>query len=247
MLSSFRNLFTNMPPVVKNLLIINVLVWLVMTLIPAANYGITRSCALYYFSSPGFQPYQLITYMFLHGGFTHLFFNMFALVMFGNTIERAMGSQRFLFYYISVGIGAALIQMGVFAIYIHHLESFFSPETCREIIERGWNGMGFYNPDAMALTSFVNTPMVGASGAIYGILLAFGFLFPNVPIYFLFIPVPIKAKWLVIGYFVLELFSGVGGHADGVAHFAHVGGMIFGFLLLVYWKRKGVFNNRWFF
>ena len=240
-----------MPPVVKNLLIINVLIWLVMAISPDADRAFTKYLALYYFSSPGFLPFQLFTYMFLHGGFTHLFFNMFALVMFGGTIERAMGSARFLFYYISVGIGAALIQMGVYAIYIHHLESFFDAATCNEIITRGWDliqqNYNYSDPDAGALNSFVNRPMVGASGAIYGVLLAFGFLFPNVPIYLFFIPIPIKAKWLIIGYFVLELFSGLGGLADNVAHFAHIGGMIFGFLLLLYWKHKGVFNNRWFF
>ncbi len=251
MIRSFQSLFSSMPPVVKNLLIINVLIWLVMAIAPAADHAFTKYLALYYFTSPGFYPFQLFTYMFLHGGFTHLFFNMFALVMFGMTIERAMGSARFLFYYISVGIGAALIQMGVFAIYINHLEGLFDAETVREIVSRGWeliqNGYNDTDPDAGKLNAFVNTPMVGASGAIYGILLAFGFLFPNVPIYIFFIPVPIKAKWLVLGYFVIELFYGVGGHADGVAHFAHIGGMVFGFLLLLYWKRKGVFNNRWFF
>ncbi|MDE5631355.1 MAG: rhomboid family intramembrane serine protease, partial [Muribaculaceae bacterium] len=131
------------------------------------------------------------------------------------------------------------------------LEGLFDAETVREIVSRGWeliqNGYNYTDPDAGKLNAFVNTPMVGASGAIYGILLAFGFLFPNVPIYIFFIPVPIKAKWLVMGYFVIELFYGVGGHADGIAHFAHIGGMVFGFLLLLYWKRKGVFNNRWFF
>ncbi len=251
MLRNIQSLFSSMPPVVKNLLIINVLIWLVMAISPDADRAFTKYLALYYFSSPGFLPFQLFTYMFLHGGFTHLFFNMFALVMFGGTIERAMGSARFLFYYISVGIGAALIQMGVYAIYIHHLESFFDAATCNEIITRGWDliqqNYNYSDPDAGALNSFVNRPMVGASGAIYGVLLAFGFLFPNVPIYLFFIPIPIKAKWLIIGYFVLELFYGLGGLADNVAHFAHIGGMIFGFLLLLYWKHKGVFNNRWFF
>lgn len=240
-----------MPPVVKNLLIINVLIWLAMTLVPAIDRSFTRHLALYYFSSPGFQPFQLFTYMFLHGGFMHLFFNMFALVMFGMTIERAMGSSRFLFYYITCGIGAALIQMGVFAIYINNLESFFNPLQVHEIITKGWNiiqeGYNFSDPDAYRLNQFVNSPMVGASGAIYGVLLAFGFLFPNVPIYIFFIPVPIKAKYMIIGYFILELMYGIGGAADNVAHFAHVGGMVLGFLLLLYWKRKGVFNNRWFF
>ena len=251
MLRNIQSLFSSMPPVVKNLLIINVLIWLVMAISPDADRAFTKYLALYYFSSPGFLPFQLFTYMFLHGGFTHLFFNMFALVMFGGTIERAMGSARFLFYYISVGIGAALIQMGVYAIYIHHLESFFDAATCNEIITRGWDliqqNYNYSDPDAGALNSFVNRPMVGASGAIYGVLLAFGFLFPNVPIYLFFIPIPIKAKWLIIGYFVLELFYGLGGLAYNVAHFAHIGGMIFGFLLLLYWKHKGVFNNRWFF
>lgn len=251
MLPNFRSMFSSMPPVVKNLLIINVLIWLIMALSPEADRVLTKNLALYYFSSPGFRPYQLFTYMFLHGGFTHLFFNMFALLMFGMTIERAMGSARFLFYYISVGIGAAFIQMGVFALYINHLQGMFEPEAARQIIERGWelmqSGYGFGDPDIQKLNAFVNTPMVGASGAIYGVLLAFGVLFPNVPIFIFFIPVPIKAKWLIIGYFVLELLYGVGGTADGVAHFAHIGGMVFGFLLLLYWKRRGVFNNRWFF
>ena len=250
MIPNFRYLFSSMPPVVKNLLIINVLIWLIMAVVPAAEHTLTKNLALYYFSSTGFRPYQLFTYMFLHGGFTHLFFNMFALVMFGMTIERAMGSGRFLFYYISVGIGAAFIQMGVFALYINHLQGMFDPEATRQIIERGWElmqtGYGFADPDAQELNSFVNTPMVGASGAIYGVLLAFGFLFPNVPIYIFFFPVPVKAKWLIIGYFVLELLYGISGTADGVAHFAHIGGMVFGFLLLLYWKRRGVFDNRWF-
>lgn len=251
MLRYIQYLFQSMGPVVKNLLIINVIIWLAMALVPSLDRSLSRYLALYYFSSPGFYPFQLFTYMFLHAGFTHLFFNMFALVMFGSTIERAMGSSRFLFYYISVGIGAALIQMAVFAIYINRLEGMFDPATAHEIITRGWNliqnGANFVDIDARQLNSFVNTPMVGASGAIYGVLLAFGFLFPNAPIYIFFIPVPIKAKWLVLGYFLIELTFGIGGTADGVAHFAHVGGMIFGFLLLLYWKRKGVFDNRWFF
>lgn len=251
MMRYFQSMFSNMPPVVKNLLIINVMIWLAMALVPAVDRAFTRYLALYYFTSPGFYPSQLFTYMFLHSNFTHLFFNMFALTMFGMTIERAMGSARFLFFYISVGIGAALMQMGVFAIYIHQLEGYFDAETVHEIITGGWDalrtGYNFGNPDMAALNSFVNTPMVGASGAIYGVLLAFGYLFPNVPIYLFFIPIPIKAKWLVIGYFVLELVLGVSHTADSVAHFAHIGGMVFGFLLLLYWKKKGVFNNHWFF
>lgn len=245
-----QSIFSNIPPVVKNLLIINILIYLVMSIMPAADRWFDANLALYYFSSPAFKPYQLFTYMFLHGGFMHLFFNMFALFMFGRTIEMTMGSARFLFYYISCGICAALVQMGVFAIYIHNLESLLPAEAVKVVVEEGWGvlqtGYNYSDPDMGRLNAFINTPMVGASGAIYGVLLAFGFLFPNLPIY-LYFAIPVKAKWLIIGYFVLELVYGISGSADGVAHFAHLGGMIFGFVMLLYWKRKGVFNNHWFF
>ena len=245
-----QSIFSNIPPVVKNLLLINVLIYLVMSIMPAADRWFDANLALYYFSSPAFKPYQLFTYMFLHGGFMHLFFNMFALFMFGRTIEMTMGSARFLFYYISCGICAALVQMGVFAIYIHNLESLLPAEAVKVVVEEGWgvlqSGYNYSDPDMGRLNAFINTPMVGASGAIYGVLLAFGFLFPNLPIY-LYFAIPVKAKWLIIGYFVLELVYGISGSADGVAHFAHLGGMIFGFVMLLYWKRKGVFNNHWFF
>lgn len=251
MYSSRPSFFQTIPPVVKNLLIINVLIWLLMALLPAADRFFDRYLALYYFTSPAFQPFQLFTYMFLHGGFAHLFFNMFALLMFGRTIEMTMGSARFLFFYITCGICAALVQMGVFAIYINNLESIMSPEAVSHVLHNGFDlkqyGIPYPDPDMSRLNNFINTPMVGASGAIYGVLLAFGFLFPNLPVYLILVPVPIKAKWLILGYFVLELVYGMSGSADGVAHFAHLGGMIFGFLLLLYWKKKGVFSNHWFF
>lgn len=258
MISGQNSIFRNIPQVTLNLLILNTLIWLFMSLIPAANQVLTRNLALFYFSSPGFQPFQLISYMFLHStsNFGHLFFNMFALFMFGGTIERTMGSARFLFYYLTCGICAALVQMGVFAYVINGIENTIAdPQLCRETIDHGWevfrqtghNIAWPAYPELSLLNSYVNTPLVGASGAIYGVLLAFGFLFPNAPIYIFFIPIPIKAKWLIIGYFVLELAYGLGGVADSVAHFAHLGGMIFGFLLLLYWKKKGVFNNHWFF
>ena len=223
MYSSRPSFFQTIPPVVKNLLIINVLIWLLMALLPAADRFFDRYLALYYFTSPAFQPFQLFTYMFLHGGFAHLFFNMFALLMFGRTIEMTMGSARFLFYYITCGICAALVQMGVFAIYINSLEGILPPDIAYRAIHEGFDliqsGYNYSDPDLAKLNAFVNTPMVGASGAIYGI----------------------------VGYFVLELVYGMSGSADGVAHFAHLGGMIFGFLLLLYWKKKGVFSNHWFF
>ncbi len=246
----YNSLFRNIPPVTKNLLLLNIFIYVLQMLIPGADRALDRWCALYYFTSPGFYPYQLFTYMFLHASFMHVFFNMFALWMFGRTIEYAMGSMRFLFFYLTCGIGAGLVQEGVFAFYINHLEGIMNPEAVQEVLTQGWyhlqNFQNYTNPDMGMLNSLVNSPMVGASGAIYGVLLAFGYLFPNQPIYLYFI-MPIKAKWLIIGYFVLELVYGVSGSADGVAHFAHLGGMIFGFLLLWYWKRKGVFNNHWFF
>lgn len=247
----------NIPPVVLNLLALNTIIWALMAFWPTVDRIFTHHLALYYFTSPLFKPWQLLTYMFLHGGFGHLFFNMFALLIFGTTIERSMGSARFLFYYLTCGICAALVQMGVFAIYIHNLESLIAnPDLCQHVISNNGyidlslypeNMIASYMPDLAKLYEFVNTPMVGASGAIYGVLLAFGFLYPNAPVYLFFIPIPIKAKWLIIGYFVIELAYGVSGNADGVAHFAHLGGMIFGFIMLVYWKRKGVFSNHWFF
>ncbi len=247
----------NFPPVVLNLLILNFLIWLFMAIVPQAGRALEAHLALYYFTSPNFAPWQLFTYMFLHGGIGHLFFNMFALFIFGATIERAMGSARFLFYYITCGIFAALVQLGVFAVLIGNLEGLIdNPELCNHVINgNGYIDTSIYSeemisgmlPDLRRLFEYVNTPLVGASGAIYGVLLAFGFLFPNAPVYLFFVPIPIKAKWLIIGYFVLELIYGVSGTADGIAHFAHLGGMIFGFLMLVYWKRKGVFGNGWFF
>lgn len=242
--------FPTLPPVTKNLLIVNVLIWAAATLIPSLDHALTRYAALHYFSSPIFNVAQLFTYMFVHAGFTHLFFNMFGLWMFGTVIERAMGSQRFLFYYISCGLLAGLCQMGVYAIMINRYAGMFSPADYSEIVNQGWRLLqdGYnYTGGAGALNALVNGPMVGASGAIYGIILAFGMLFPNQPIYLFFIPVPIKAKWVVIGYGVIELTQGLTGAANDVAHFAHLGGMIAGVALILYWKKKGIFNNHWFF
>lgn len=239
------------PPVTKNIAGICILVWALMALVPGINHALTRWCAMYYFSSPGYMPFQLVSYLFLHGGFTHLFFNMFALLMFGGIIERALGSQRFLFYYLACGVGAGLIQMGVSAIFVSKYAGMFPPALAGDIIEQGWSlmqrGLTFSDPTAATLNALVNTPLVGASGAIYGVLLAFGMLFPNQPVYIWFIPVPVKAKWLVVGYGALELFYGIGGVADNVAHFAHLGGMLVGLVMILYWKKKGTFNGHWFF
>lgn len=190
------------PPVVKNLLIINLLVYMATAMLPIGDrileYG---ALAL---GSPWFHTYQYITYMFLHSSFEHLFFNMFALWMFGRTLEYRLGSQRFLVYYMACGVGAALIQWGV-ALLLGELPLF----------------------------------LVGASGAVMGLLLAFGVLYPNATIMLLIPPIPMKAKWFVIIYALIELFLGWRSVGQ-VAHFAHVGGMVWGFLLLHYWRRRGV-------
>lgn len=172
----------------------------------------------------------------------HLFFNMWGLLMFGMLIEQALGSRRFIFYYITCGIGAALIQMGVYAIMIHNLASTMGHTEYAYVLENGWSimkdGYNYTMPQMGELNALINAPTIGASGAIFGILLAVAMLYPNLPMYIMFIPVPVKAKWMVLGYGVIELFQGVMHTSDNVAHFAHLGGMIFGFFMLYYWKQQ---------
>lgn len=243
--------FSRIPVVTKNLIIINFIVWLAsMALGRRLPFDIDSVFALHFFTSPDFNPAQIVSYMFLHADFMHFFFNMFALFMFGTTIERTLGSKRFLFYYISCGIGAALIQEGVFTIRyfsaIEHIPSDIVTAVTAGGGELIRQGLTYSEPALANLNQIVNIPTVGASGAVYGILLAFGMLYPNQPIYMMFIPIPIKAKYFVIGYGALELFYGFSSHGDGVAHFAHLGGMIFGLLIILYWKRKGLFNGNYY-
>lgn len=206
-----RNYFQT-PPVVLNLIIINVLIFMATALLPKAGNTIMEYCALS-LGTPFFHVYQFITYMFLHVNFEHIFFNMFALWMFGRTLEYELGSKRFLTYYMVCGVGAGVLQLLV-----------------------GWLEYRYGNVGMMALM----VPTVGASGAVFGLLLAFGVMHPNAVIMLLIPPIPMKAKWFVVVYGVIELFFGISGRMDGVAHFAHVGGMLWGFLLLYYWKHKGV-------
>lgn len=245
----YGNMWRQLPPVTKNLLIINVLIWIVTELAGARGaYNIERYCGLHYFESPLFNPIQLFTYMFMHAGFTHLFFNMFALFMFGGWLERTMGSKRFLSYYLICGVGAALIQEASYAVMLGKYADFMSPEMIREVKAHGAtalrNGLNYSNPSMGAYNLMLNNATVGASGAIYGILLAFGMLFPNMPMYLMFVPVPIKAKWMVIGYAALELMLGLKNNAgDNVAHFAHLGGMLVGIIIILYWRRRGILRR----
>lgn len=248
-MNSRGSIFSGMPPVTKNLLIINFIVWLAMFVLPSKiGTNLESFGGLHYWGASDFNPVQLLTYMFMHstGGFAHIFFNMFTLWMFGMTLERTLGSARFLFYYVACGIGAALVQEVVWMLtWESTLVKLFAnkaqidfPEA-REVL----NSPAMYSQLKQYLNIFVT---IGASGAIYGILLAFGMIYPNAPLYLFFVPIPIKAKWMVTGMIVIELLIGLSenaGRSDGVAHFAHLGGMIFGFFMIWYWKKKGTIST----
>ena len=217
--------FSFLPVVVKNLLIINGIMFLADIVIARFGIDLGNILGLHFFMASDFRPWQLLTYMFMHGNFSHLFFNMFALWMFGNTLENIWGTKRFLVYYLLCGLGAGLIQEGVQ--YIEYITSLSHYDTV--------NMGGAIIPMSQYL-NYMTT--VGASGAIYGLLLAFGMMFPNSMIYLYFF-VPIKAKWFVIGYAVIELLNGLGASGDHVAHFAHLGGMLVGLIIILIWKKKG--------
>ncbi len=212
-----------MPPVTKNLIFINVLFFLATNVLEKYGMDLTSMFGLHFFLASDFKIYQLLTYMFMHGNLMHIFFNMLAVWMFGRIVEVAWGSRRFLIYYLICGIGAGVMQELV------------------QWIDFQVSGMAAYDSVNMGgsiipMDAYLNLmTTVGASGAVYGILLAFGLSYPDERMFVFPIPVPIKAKYFVIGYAVIELFSGLSSSNDGVAHFAHLGGMIVGFLLILYW------------
>ena len=234
----------NIPIVTKNLLIVNVVAFLVCYLFgkdASGNFILNDILGLHFFMASDFHVYQLITYMFMHGGFEHIIFNMFALWMFGCVVERVWGAKKFLFYYIACGVGAGLFQEA--AQYVSYLYNDFS--AYQFIVDA--NGTRLPMGDYLNLWT-----TVGASGAIYGILLAFGMTFPDVKVFIIPIPFPVKAKWLIIGYAVIEVASAMAMPGDGVAHLAHLGGMVVGFFLIRYWRKNnglgaagGRFNRRW--
>ena len=237
--------FSQLPEVVKNLIIINGLFFLATISLDSYGIDLTRMLGLHQFQSTNFMPHQLVTHFFMHANFTHLFFNMFALWMFGKTLENVWGGKRFLIYYMFTGLGAAALHLGVSQYEILSLESKINPYDLNIILENGQRileGNQNYSNQIMGkLNLLINTPTVGASGAVFGILLAFGMLFPNTLLYIYF-AIPVKAKYFVIAYGLLELYSGFRNNpADNVAHFAHLGGMLFGFLLLKYWQKNSQF------
>lgn len=216
-----------LPEVTKNLLAINILMFLATIVMEKQGINLTNILGLHFFKASDFAPYQFVTYMFMHSGITHLFFNMFALYMFGGVLERVWGAKRFLIYYLVAGVGAGLLQELVQ--YVSFVQEGLANFKSVQVPSVGIMPMG----------QFLNLwTTVGASGAIYAILLGFGMSFPNDKMYVFPFPFPIKAKFFVIGYAVIELLLGLSNSRDGIAHFAHLGGMVFGLVMILYWRKK---------
>ncbi|CAL65774.1 rhomboid family intramembrane serine protease [Christiangramia forsetii] len=246
-----------MTETVKVLLIINVIFFIGSQLIGDVAY---EYFALWFIKNPNFEFWQIITHMFMHGGFMHILFNMYALWAFGSPIEQMLGQKRFVFFYFSAGIGAALLHTLV-NYYAYQkgfnglLELGWTPPEIMSFVEQAYASNRFRIPEGIdegtlrAMLEAFSSPAVGASGAIYGILVAFGMMFPNVELFLLFVPVPIKAKYFIPGIIALDLFSGFTGYSlfgGSIAHFAHVGGALFGFIMMYYWKKNQFNDNRWY-
>lgn len=221
-------MFRNIPTVTKNLLIINVLAYLATLILSPMGISLEQYGGLHFFIASDFNILQFVSYQFLHGSFTHLFFNMFALWMFGCVIENVWGPRKFIFYYIACGIFAGICQEIVQTIQCYFtVINQYPMSTIGEVYEIAQNSSSILN-------SWLT---IGASGSVYAILLAFGMTFPNERIFIFPLPVPIKAKWFVLIYAAIELFSAISSRGDGVAHMAHLGGMLSGFLLILYWRK----------
>lgn len=258
----------SIPPIVKNLLIINGLMFLALYVFSQLGIAdLNRLLGLYYFESPSFHIYQVITHMFMHGSLMHLVFNMYALWMFGSVLEQVWGPKRFLLYYMITGLGAAALHTFVNFLILnnisHDLIAFVNTPTpevyetfirthVHDVTVRISEFINTWKADPTN-TSYIKTavaqlnnyyqgllsiPTVGASGAVFGLLLGFGMLFPNTQLMLLFPPIPIKAKWFVIGYGAIELYLGLSQQNSNIAHFAHLGGMLFGYLLIRYWNKN---------
>lgn len=218
-----RGPFANLPSVTKNLIIINVLIF--VATIFNENFMVS-TFGMFYPSSQYFHWWQPVTHMFMHGGFWHIFFNMYTLLIFGTVVERIIGSKKFFFFYFVCGLGAAAMQIGAQCL---EMQSFLASDS-----QAALKGI-------MALKM---TPTVGASGAIYGVLIGYAMLFPESRMTLLFPPVTLRAKWMVVIFAAIELFTGVAGWADGIAHFAHLGGMLIGWLVIRWWRKRNVLFDR---
>lgn len=210
-----NNFISQIPTVTKNLVAINILMF-IATLVNE-NFMVANF-AMFYPASPFFKPWQILTHMFMHGGFWHIFFNMYSLLMFGSILERSLGPKKYLIFYFVTGLGAVALHTGV------------EWMQARVFIANGI---------AQAYQQLLVTPTLGASGAIYGVLIGFAMLYPQARLILIFPPIPVKAKWLVIIFAVIELVFGINGIQGGVAHFAHLGGMLFGWLLIRWWRKHG--------
>ncbi len=267
--------FRMLPNGVKHLLIINVLFYLAAIVFrQSLHIDLDNYLALFYIGSDNFRPWQYITYMFMHGNFEHLFFNMFAFWMFGYILENYWGTKRFIIFYLLCGIGAGLFHSAVVGLtslpvlnainqyasnpspdallqlYNDHFNNIINPRWITEVTNAWRSGasgdFGYETTNALMQVyndRIIGVPTVGASGAVYGILLAFGMMFPEERIYLYFL-LPIKAKWFVIGYAAIELVTGIIGTNDGIAHFAHLGGMLVGLVLILIWRRNER-NQHW--
>ena len=260
-MTNYRPSFlSSIPPVVKNLIAINIILWLASLVTPSffsrwgLNIDLTDILGMHYWASAKFNPAQLVTYMFMHGGFNHIFFNMFGLYMFGGVLEQMWGPKRFLFYYLITGIGAGITQQLFWTVEYNSVITAMSEAISansgqglmpfQDTLGKYFSMSNLAAFDATALLElkkmFLDLPItVGASGSIFGLLLAFGWLFPEAKLMLIFFPVPIKARIFVLIYGVAELFMGVARFSgDSVAHFAHLGGMLFGAILILLWKKK---------
>ena len=260
-------MYSSIPPVVKNLLIINAIFFIATLVLANGNVDLVSFFGMHYPGSEKFMLHQIVTYMFMHGGIGHIFFNMFALFMFGRVLESVWGPKRFMLYYFVTGIGAMAIHTFVNYIELSSIQSSIvafqntpSPEIFEKFVNKNLGNPSvqvrdfimtwyneptnpFYANEGLRLMQRIfemkiNIPTVGASGAVFGILLAFGMLFPNTPLMILFLPIPIKAKYVVIGYGLLELYLGFSQSGSNIAHFAHLGGMLFGFFMIKYWNKN---------
>ncbi len=239
---------------IKVLIIINVIFFAGTMLVGDRIYQLF---SLWFFQNDNFGIWQIVTHMFMHGSFMHILFNMYALWAFGSPIEQMLGKNKFIFFYFSCGIGAAIIHSLVNYYHVESgynalLEAGMNPGNIQQLLETGQYNtsiLGSVSKDTLeGMFTAYNTPAVGASGAIYGVLVAFGMLFPNVELFLLFVPVPIKAKIFIPILIAIDLFSGVTGYSlfgGGIAHFAHVGGALFGFIMMWYWKKNQFEQNRW--
>lgn len=240
-----------MPPATKNLLLINIAIWLAEFIFPGIKSALMTHTALHFWGAPDFNPVQLVTYMFMHdpNSVYHILFNMFTLWMFGRILEQVWGTRKFLFYYMFCGVGAALVQEVVWQmVWLNDYASAIAPQNglttahMKEVIATAVSdGDVNFLQGAAAFKNLLVT--VGASGAIFGLLLGFAFTFPDMPLYLFFIPIPIKAKYMVVGYGVLEFFLGISGAQSTVAHFAHLGGLVFGLALLLWWRHSGTIRK----